>query len=186
MDIGLTVYAPERGLWRAWLAEHYRHAPEVWLVFHVKAAGVPNVSYNDAVEEALCFGWIDSLRKRLDANRLAQRFSPRRPKVAYSQPNKERLRRMISAGQVTVEVRLSVEDLLAEPFVFPPDILARLQADPVTWAHFNQFSEAYRRIRVAFVDDGRKRPGEFEKRLDHLLEKTRRGKPFGHGIESYY
>lgn len=77
---------------------------EIWLIYYHKDSGKPRIPYNDAVEEALCFGWIDSTVKNIDAERYAQRFSPRNPKTAYSQTNKERLRRLIAAGKVIPEV----------------------------------------------------------------------------------
>jgi len=81
MEITKTFYAPDRKAWRDWLEEHYQDEKEVWLVYYRKQAGKPRVPYNDTVEEALCFGWIDSTIKRLDEERLAQRFSPRNPRA---------------------------------------------------------------------------------------------------------
>lgn len=186
MKIGRTLHASSREAWRAWLAENYRTAPEVWLVYARKATGEPRVPYNDAVEEALCFGWIDSTLKSLDAERLAQRFSPRRRGSGYSQLNKERLRRMIAQGKVAPDVLERLDGLDLESFEFPADILRALQSSEATWRNFQAFSGSYQRIRVAFVDAARNRPDEFEKRLRHLVRMTEKGKQFGHGIESYY
>jgi len=186
VEITRTLHVSEREAWRAWLEEHHRTEPDVWLVYPRKRTGEPRIAYNDAVEEALCFGWIDSTLKTLDADRLAQRFSPRRPGSAYSQPNRERLRRMIAQGRVAPEVLAKVAGLDLESFEFPPDIVRALQASPEAWRNFQGFSGPYRRIRVAFVDDARKRPEEFEKRLRHLVRMTEKGRRFGHNIESYY
>jgi len=73
VEITTTFYAPDRRTWRCWLQEHYRDEKEVWLVYFRKQAGKPRIPYNDAVEEALCFGWIDSTVKHLDEERIAQR-----------------------------------------------------------------------------------------------------------------
>jgi len=186
MEITQTLYAPDRASWRAWLEEHYRSAPEVWLIYYRKASGKPRVPYNDAVEEALCFGWIDSTLKGLDAERLAQRFSPRQSGSPYSQPNRERLRRLVAAGQVVGDVLPSVGVMLREPFEAPADVLAALEEDPVGWAHFQRYSPAYRRIRIAYVESARARPEEFQKRLRHLLRMNARDRQFGHGIETYF
>jgi hypothetical protein len=186
MEITRTFYATDRDDWRAWLAENHRTEKEIWLVYPKKHSGRPRIPYNDAVEEALCFGWIDSTQKTLDDDRTAQRYSPRRPGIPYSQPNQERLRRMIAEGKVLPEVRESIGDLLDRPFEVPPDILRALQADEQAWSHLQRWSESYLRIRVAFVDAARDDPAEFRKRLANLIDKSRRGKQYGFGVESYY
>jgi len=178
----------DRKAWRAWLRAHYRSEAEAWLVFAKAHTGKPRIAYNDAVEEALCFGWIDSTVRRLDADHFAQRFTPRRPKRTYSQANIERLRKLVRQRKVVKEVRESLGDLLEEkPFEIPPDILQAIQADPQAWGHFQKFSPAYIRIRVAFIAGARKRPAEFRKRLRHFIDMTARGKQFGFGgIEKHY
>ena len=186
MEITRTLYAADRDAWRAWLAENYRTEKEIWLVYPRKHTGRPRIPYADAVEEALCFGWIDSTQKTLDDDHTAQRYTPRRPGVAYSQTNQERLRRMIAQGKVLPEVRESLGDLLDRPFQVPPDILAALQADEQAWAHLQRWPEAYLRIRVAFVDYARDDPEEFRKRLRNLIAKSRQGKQYGFGIEAFY
>ena len=130
MKITQTLYVPDRKAWRAWLKKHARTEKEIWLIYYRKQAGKLRLPYNDAVEEALCFGWIDSIVKSLDADRLVQRFSPRRPKSGFSQPNKERLRRLIERGQVMPEVLATLGDLDSEAFVYPADILKALKANP--------------------------------------------------------
>jgi uncharacterized protein YdeI (YjbR/CyaY-like superfamily) len=186
MEIGNTLYVTSREAWRAWLAEHYRSEPEIWLVYYRKESGKPRIPYNTAVEEALCFGWIDSIIKKLDEPRSAQRFSPRRAKSNYSQTNIERLRRLAGQGKVMPEVLAGLGDLLAQEYVYPADIVAALQANEVAWENFQNYSGAYRRIRVAYVDGARDRPEEFGKRLANLIKKTERDKQFGFGIEDYY
>lgn len=186
MKIGATFYAADRHTWRSWLLEHYKSEQEIWVIFHRKISGKPNVSYNDAVEEALCFGWIDSIRKSLDELRLAHRFTPRKPGSGYSQTNIERLRRMIAQEKVVDELLDEVRLVLDTPFDFPEDIIDALKVDEVVWRNFKKYSEAYQRIRVAFVHEGRKRDGAFEKRLANLVKKTRANKQYGYGIESYY
>jgi uncharacterized protein YdeI (YjbR/CyaY-like superfamily) len=179
-------YPANREEWRQWLAEHYQTAEEIWLVNPLKHSGLPRLPYHEAVEEALCFNWIDSTNKKLDENSNIQRFSPRRPNSGFSQTNIERLRRLTAGGKVMPEFLEMVHEVLNEPFVFPGDIMAALQADEQTWQNFQSFSEPYQRIRVAYVDWGRRRPGEFEKRLANLVKKTAEGKQFGYGIEDFY
>ena len=186
MKITSTLYAADREEWRAWLAEHYRTEKEVWLVYPRKRTGRPRIPYNDAVEEALCFGWIDSTQKTLDEDHTAQRFSPRRPGSGYSQPNKERLHRLLAQGRVMDDIRAQLPDVSVENFRIPPDIERALRENPVVWENFQRYAPLYRRIRIAFVEDARDRPEEFRKRLAHLIERTEKNKQYGFGIESYY
>src|SRR5512133_1472848 len=102
---------------RSWLKAHAASAKEVWLVFWKKHTGKASLSYNDAVEEALCFGWIDSTVRRLDDERYAQRFSPRKPRTPYSQANKERLRYLVGKGLVAPQVLATLDFLDEGPFV---------------------------------------------------------------------
>jgi uncharacterized protein YdeI (YjbR/CyaY-like superfamily) len=189
VDITETLHPATREQWRAWLVRHHDEASEIWLVTYRKAVGKPSVAYNDAVEEALCFGWIDSTRKRFDDESTAQRYTPRRPGSAFSQINKERLARMIEQGRVAPAVLASLEldDVRPERYRVPADIEAALRAEPEAWRYWKSCSPAYRRIRAAYVDGARGGDvSEFRKRLDHLVRKTAAGKPFGYGIESYY
>jgi len=182
------LYFASRREWREWLAANFTSADEVWFVFPHKGSGRPAVLYNDAVEEALCFGWIDSTVRSLDPSNKIQRFTPRRPRSPYSQSNRERLRWLMERGLVHPAVEAGVREVLSEPFVFPADIVARLQADAVVWENFGRFSDAYRRIRVAYVEAARMSAPEFEKRLRNLIDRTRRGEqvPGYGGIEKYY
>ena len=181
-------YTGDRRVWRAWLEEHFETEKDVWLVYPMKGSGEPALPYNDAVEEALCFGWIDSTNRRLDDLHRIQRFTPRRPGSPYSQPNIERLKWLDTQGMIHPKIRPTVEDLLAAEFAFPADILDALQKDPVVWANYTAFSTPYRRIRVAYIDAARRRPAEFEKRLSNFINKTRENKlivGFG-GVDKYY
>src|SRR2546425_10087227 len=101
MEIGTTLYAKDRRQWRSWLARHHKTAAEIWLIYYKKHSGKPRIPYTDAVEEALCYGWIDSIAKPVDADRWAQRFSPRRPSSRLSEMNRERVRRLIAARRMT-------------------------------------------------------------------------------------
>src|SRR5262245_58148241 len=73
MRVGKTVYAKNRKQWRSWLAKHHGNAREIWLIYYKKSSGKPRIPYNDAVEEALCYGWIDSILKPIDDQQYAQR-----------------------------------------------------------------------------------------------------------------
>ena len=178
----------KRSEWRAWLRHNYRTAKEVWLVYHKKHTGRPRISYNDAVEEALAFGWIDSTAVKIDEERYAQRFTPRRPKSPYSPSNVARLKAMAARGRIIPEVLAKVEPLLIEkPPVIPPDILAALKSDRETWKNFRAFSDSYKRIRVGYIDGARDRPDEFAKRLRNFLKVTKENRIIGFGgIQKHY
>ncbi|MCQ3938405.1 MAG: hypothetical protein DPW18_15355 [Chloroflexi bacterium] len=187
MNITQTLYVTDRKDWRAWLKKHYKSETEIWLVYPKKATGKPRIEYNDAVEEALCFGWIDSIIKKLDEDHTVQRFSPRKPKAKYSQANIERLRTLVAQKKVIKEVADSLGDVLSQEFVIPPDILSAIRANQKAWKNFQAFSDAYKRIRIAFIDAARKRPEEFQKRLRYFIEMTEKNKLIGFGgIEKHY
>src|SRR5437870_4409495 len=126
VKLGNLLDVPEAGAWRRWLEAHHTSEPEIWLVYHSKASGVPSIAYNDAVDEALCFGWIDSTVKKIDAEAAknaavaasegawgsspifnaaadsrAQRFTPRRAGSPLSPMNRERVLRLRDAGRMT-------------------------------------------------------------------------------------
>jgi uncharacterized protein YdeI (YjbR/CyaY-like superfamily) len=186
MKITQTFYAPNRKAWREWLKKHARAEKDVWLIYYRKKSGKTRISYNDAVEEALCFGWIDSTIKTYDAERTVQRFSPRKPKSPYSQTNKERMQRLIGQGKVSKAVLTTLGDISTDGFKIPGDILRVLKANSQAWENFQRYSHPYQRIRIAYIDSARERPGEFEKRLKHFLEKTAKDKQYGFGIETYF
>jgi uncharacterized protein YdeI (YjbR/CyaY-like superfamily) len=177
----------DRQAWRAWLSENYDKEKEIWLIYPKKASGKPRVLYNDAVEEALCFGWIDSTVKRIDDNSYAQHFTPRNPKSTYSETNKERLRALIKQGLVIPSVKAAVEEFLEEEFMVPSDILEELKKNKQGWTNFQRFSPEYKRIRIAFIEGARNRPEEFNKRLNYFIKMTEKNKQFGFGgIEKHY
>jgi uncharacterized protein YdeI (YjbR/CyaY-like superfamily) len=186
VKLGRTLYVTSRKDWRRWLARHHRSAPEIWLVFYRQASGKPRIPYNDAVEEALCYGWIDSIVKKMDDQRFAQRFSPRRPGSPLSETNRERIRRLQAVGKMT-RAGLTAVGMLETPkraptprvSVLAPDIRAALQADPVVWRNFRRFPASYCRIRIGWIEGARRRPEEFRKRLRYLVEMTRKNKRFG-------
>jgi len=188
MDHKETFYTSDRHEWRRWLADNFESKDEIWFVFPSKDSGEPALSYNDAVEEALCFGWIDSTTGHIDDRHGVRRFTPRKDFSYYSRPNIERLIWLDSQGLIHPRIRPSVASLIEAEYVFPEDILKVIREDETAWENYQKFSEPYKRIRIAYIDASRKRPEEFKKRLASFLEKTKKGKMivgFG-GIEKYY
>ncbi len=187
MDIGKTLYVKDRKEWHEWLESNFAGEKEIWLVYPAVNSGKSRISYNDAVEEALSFGWIDSTVKRLDENSSAQRFSHRTPASKYSQANIERLKWLTQEGRLHPSVRESVEKLLKTEFVFPADIIEAIRKNGQAWRNYQNFSPVYRRIRVAYIDGARNRPAEFDRRLKNFIRKTQMNKLIGFGgIEKYY
>ena len=101
MEIGETLYVTTRDGFHDWLIKNHQIKKEIWLIQYKKATKKPSINYVEAVEEALCFGWIDGLEKGMDAERYALRFSPRRPKSNWTNTNKERARKMLAQGRMT-------------------------------------------------------------------------------------
>ena len=110
-----TFYTSEREIWREWLAENFETESEIWLVFPMKESGDKSLLYNDAVEEALCFGWIDSTIKHIDPTHRAQRFTPRKKGSPYSRPNIERLIWLEERGMIHPSVRDDVLPIICAP-----------------------------------------------------------------------
>jgi uncharacterized protein YdeI (YjbR/CyaY-like superfamily) len=182
-----TLYVSKRADWRAWLEKNFDREKEIWLVYPKKSSGRPCILYNDAVEEALCFGWIDSQYRPLDEYARLHRYSPRRPGSKFSQQNRERLAWLLEHGMLHPSVVESAREVLSEPFVFPQDIIEAIKADKKAWEYYQTCSDAYKRIRVAWIEAGRKRPEVFRQRLEHFLRKTRERRRIGYGgIEKYY
>lgn len=96
MEVTESLYVKNRKEWRAWLENNHQSKKEIWLIYYKKHTGKPSIPYSDAVEEAICFGWIDGQIKSLDEEKYTQRYTPRKPKSAWSEINIERAKRMIS------------------------------------------------------------------------------------------
>ena len=177
-----------RAEWRNWLQLNFNIDNEIWLVYVKKSTGEKRIPYNDAVEEALCFGWIDSTNKVLDKNHTMQRFTPRKAISKYSQPNIERLKWLAENNLIHPTFVKAVQEIISQEFVFPKDILDEIKKDSTAWNYYLMFSEPYKRIRMAYIDSARKRPWEFTKRLANFIQKTRANKliPGFGGIDKYY
>ena len=181
-------YFKSREDWRKWLTNNFETTDEIWFIFPQKSSGKKSILYNDAVEEALCFDWIDSTIKSLDKENRIQRFTPRNTKSTYSQANKERLKWLIENKMIHPKFEKKIQNILSKPFLFPNEIIDKLKENKIVWENYQRFPDTYKRIRIAYIETARKRPEEFEKRLNHFISKTKENKKitgFG-GIEKYY
>ncbi len=101
MEIGETLLVTTRQEWREWLAQHHRDRKEIWLIYYKKSSGKKGISYDESVEEALCFGWIDGANKGINEETYAGRFTPRRRKSPWSASNRARIARLLEEGRMT-------------------------------------------------------------------------------------
>ena len=172
------VHAADRGAWRRWLEAHHASSPGVWLVFDRKSSRPDRLAYADAVEEALCFGWIDSTVRAVDDARYKQLFTPRKAKSVWSKTNKERVERLIAAGRMAPPGLAAIEAARAngswealdavEAFAIPPDLAAALAANPAAKANFEAFSPSARKGYLYWLNSA-KRPETRSTRVAEIL-----------------
>ena len=181
----LLVRTPAR--WRAWLAEHHASEPEIWLVFHKQHTGVASIDYHDALDEALCFGWVDSLVKRLDDRRFARKFTPRRAESRWSDVNRKRYAELEAAGRLKapgIERRPGRRgsaprpERLELPSKLPSYLQAGLRKHPTALRRFESLPLSHRRRYFAWIDSA-KRPETKVRRLEEAIRLLARGKPLG-------
>lgn len=169
-----TLYVEDRSLWRAWLEANSQRATEVWLVYYKKGAGRPRVEYGDAVEEAICFGWIDSKIRKLDEARFAQLFTPRTPKSQWSRTNIDRARRMIREGKMTV-AGLEVFDPRNQtpglPTKLPGPLEEQFRRQKTAWDNFQRFAPSYRRMTIGWVASAKQEETQL-RRLRQLIAES--------------
>lgn len=177
MEVTTTYKAIDRTAWRSWLEQHHATTQEIWLLFD-DAPESSTISYLDAVEEAICFGWIDSVQKRFSTHERAQRFTPRKKRSNWTELNKERARRLIRLGMMTDAGFATLPDLTVK-FEVPKDIVEALKAEPDAWSNFLTFPDLYRRVRIGYIEEMRKNQSEFERRLRNFVNKTVRNQMFG-------
>lgn len=190
MDITKTLHVKSRREWRVWLSRHYKTEKEIWLIFYRKGSGKPRISHNDAVEEALCYGWIDSTVRGLDEEKFTQRFSARSKTSALSQMNRERIRSLIARGKMTragldaVAHAFNPKRDRPSKFTIAPDILRALKANKDAWKNLKAFPESYKRIRIAYIESRRRRGRDvFLKSLNHFIKMTARNRRCGFARE---
>lgn len=175
----------DRASWRAWLARNHSDCPEIWLVFFKKHTGKKSISYDDAVEEALCFGWIDSLIKRLDDDRYLRKFTPRTDTSKWSAANLARIRKLTKAGRMTEAGLAKVlpdakpqPAAASKPFEVPQFLADALAAHPVAKRNFDLLAPSYRRHYIGWLSSA-KRPETRARRLDEAISLLKAGKKLG-------
>ena len=179
------------GQWRKWLEKNHSTSPGIWLIYYKKTSGKKRLEYHDAVEEALCFGWIDSTSRPLDEEKYMQRFTPRKPKSGWSNLNKQRIERMIEQGLMTmaglekIEVAKkngsweSLDKIYApiEQLEIPDGLAKAFSKNKKAMAFFNSLNKA-NRYAIGWRLQTAKKPETREKRMNAILEMLKKGEKF--------
>jgi len=173
----------DRKQWRTWLSAHHTKNPGVWLVFHKEHTGVESMPYEDSIREALCFGWIDSLIKRLDDDRYARKFTPRQPTSKWSDINRKRWEELKEAGLLTAAgLAAQPTDNRYAPKPEIPDLPAYIaeafKANPKAWDFFQRLAPTHRRNFVVWIRIA-KRPETREKRIRESIALLEAGQKLG-------
>ncbi len=177
-----TVFFENKNDWRKWLKKNHKQQKEIWLVYYKKHTGKPSVSYNDAVEEAICFGWIDSTVRRIDEERYMQRFTPRSKNSKWSVINKKRALKLIANKKMTKyglaliniaknngaweNAYSSKED---KNKALPADLLAELSKNTLALNNFSKFSLSCKQRYIKWINDAKK-PDTRKRRIARTIE----------------
>ncbi len=183
------LYVTNRKEWRRWLEENHTKEDEVWLVYFKKHTGTPRIPYDDAVEEALCFGWIDSTVKRVDDEKYIQKFTPRKAKSIWSETNKQRIEKMINCGLMTeaglakvnhAKKNGSWEDStpLYDANRIPPELKAALISNKVASDFYNNLAPSYKKQYNWWIVSA-KREETREKRIKKAIRLLKKNKKLG-------
>ena len=190
MNISKTLYVTNRDDWRAWLDQNHESEKEVWLIYFKKHTNRRRIPYDDAVEEALCFGWIDSIVQRIDDERFAQKFTPRRNRSKWSELNKKRIRKLLKEGKMTraglekigddvweVKER-SESERKSKELVIPSYLSKALRANEVAWKNFNNLAPSYRKQYVGWIVSAKKEETR-KKRIREAIERLAKSEKLG-------
>jgi uncharacterized protein YdeI (YjbR/CyaY-like superfamily) len=161
-----SIHPKTRAAWRKWLQQNHTRAEGVWLISYKKATGKPRFEYDEAVEEALCFGWIDSKPNKLDDERSTLWFAPRKAGTGWSKPNKARAEKMIQARLMTPAGMAKIEAArqdgswnaldAVEALEIPPDLAAALAANPIAQQYFDAFPRSVKRAILEWITNAKK------------------------------
>jgi uncharacterized protein YdeI (YjbR/CyaY-like superfamily) len=188
MNIEHAIYVRNRDEWRSWLEKNAAYEKEIWLIYYKKHSGKPRIPYGDAVEEALCFGWIDSLVQRIDDEKFVQKFTPRRDRNTWSELNIKRMKKMIAEGRMT-EAGLSVIDrsLLKkeiaerrprEALPVPDYLKEALMTNEKARENFNRLACSYRNLFIRWISAAQREETR-NRRIEEALELLAQGRKIG-------
>jgi uncharacterized protein YdeI (YjbR/CyaY-like superfamily) len=181
-----TCLARTPDQWRKWLVTHHDSESEVWLVFYKTHTGRRSIAYSDAIDEALCFGWVDSLVKRLDDARYALKFTPRKADSRWSAINRKRYAALKANGRLQpgginrppTDRTYRPRPRFQMPATLPPYIQAALRNEPAAWRYFQALAPSHRRRYVGWIETA-KREETKASRLKEAIRLLAAGKPLG-------
>lgn len=173
-----TFYAKDRAAWRQWLADNHASEKSVWLIIYKKDSGTPSVYYDEAVDEALCFGWIDSKANKGDNEHYFQFFAKRNPKSKWSRVNKDKVERLIAQGLMTNAGMKMIEFAKAtgtwtaldevENLILPDELQQAFNANEIAKAHWDNFPRSVKRGILEWISNA-KRPETKQKRIEETV-----------------
>jgi uncharacterized protein YdeI (YjbR/CyaY-like superfamily) len=184
-----TLYVKNRDEWRLWLKKNHLIENEIWLIYYKKHSGKPRIPYDDAVEEALCFGWIDSLVKTIDDEKYMQKFTPRNKDSVWSELNVKRCEKMIKKGKMTQTGFALIEEakkngnwqkafLDKKTFEPPKKLIQALKKNATARKNFNNFAASYRNNYIAWIVTA-KREETINKRIDEVVKRSEKNQKPG-------
>ena len=183
------LYVKSGTEWRKWLQKNHNKVVEVWLIFYKKETGKPSIDYETAVEEALCFGWIDSLVKKIDEQRYSRKFTPRKDNSVWSESNKKRVKKVIKEGGMTEyglnKVKAAkksgkwYEDASPDiSFNIPTDFEKALKKNNKAKENFKKLSPTHKKYYIGWIATA-KREKTIEKRIEESIKMLNQGKKLG-------
>lgn len=185
-----TLYVINRKNWRKWLEKNHDKEKEIWLIYYKQHTNKPSINYDDSVEEALCFGWIDSIIKRIDDEKYARKFTPRTDTTKWSAVNKERVKKLIKQGRMTkIGVAKIARDILNKKeqtlreklknnLIIPVNIKNQLMTNQTAWVNFNKLAPSYKRNYIGWITSAKKIETQM-KRVQEAIRLLKENKKLG-------
>jgi uncharacterized protein YdeI (YjbR/CyaY-like superfamily) len=187
MKITQTFHAPDQAAWRNWLAKNAASANEIWLIYYKAGTGKSGISYNDSLEEALCFGWVDSIIQKIDEEKYARKFTPRKAGSKWSELNKHLVAKLVQQGRMTAAGLATIDFPLSEaPAARPkrpklplPDWLkAGLMTSPGAWENFQHLAPSHQRNYIGWISDAKKEETR-QRRIQEAIARLEKNETLG-------
>ena len=189
MNENPVLYFKDKKQWRSWLENNHKNFTEAWLIHYKKSSSKKSISHIDAVEEALCFGWIDSKLKKVDEEKFILKYSPRKPKSVWSKINKEKAVELIASGKMTKAGLEKIEEakkqglwdkaytnLVGEKLPF--DLKISLMKNKTAWNNFQNFANSYRNMYIYWVNDAKTKETR-KRRINEVVKRVEQNKKPG-------
>ncbi len=185
-----TLDLKDRGSWREWLKKNHATSAGIWVVINKKESSTPRLSLDDAVEEAICFGWIDSIIKKIDEEKYVRKFTPRTNRIKWSDLNLKKVRELMAKGLMTKAGLATIDDGLlkgtkrtkarpvAAELKIPPYLSQALEADPRAKEYFAKLAPSYKKLYIGWIDSAKKEETR-QRRLQEAIDKLSRGEKLG-------